>query len=154
MAAPGAKSAIFDCILLTEKLTRCRPNWMKRYPLAMECYRQRQTTTDNVRCQRASLVWSPPTLCVCGPVINSYSEVAFTGQTFEFYYDLASFIRNSKCDTVSSTLLVFRRIYIVRSLPQLTRYVADHINADRSVGITQRLYRILFVPRKVGNVML
>jgi len=50
--------------------------------------------------------------------------------------------------------VVFRRIYIVRSLPLLTKYIADHINAERSVGITQRLYRILFVPRKVGNVAL
>jgi len=49
---------------------------------------------------------------------------------------------------------VCRRIYIVRSVPLLTRYIADHINAERSAGITQRLCRILFVPRKVCVVII
>jgi len=45
--------------------------------------------------------------------------------------------------------IVCRRVYIVRSLPRLTRYIADQINAERNAGITQKSYTILFVPRKV-----
>ena len=47
----------------------CRHNEKKRYWPAMECYRRRQTTVDDARRQRASLVW-PPILCVGGPIIT------------------------------------------------------------------------------------
>ena len=53
------------------------------------------------------------------------------------------------CQSVDVGLCVCRRVYIVRSLPLLTRYIADQINAERSAGITQKSYTILFVPRKV-----
>ena len=49
--------------------------------------------------------------------------------------------------------VVCRRVYIVRSLPALTRHIADQINSERSAGITHKSYTILFVPRKVTSLM-